>query len=699
MVDPISASLVAAGLSGSLSLGFTTVAYSSIAAYALIGGAVVGGAVLTNALAPKQHSDNQVTVKQALPPRTRCYGRALLGGAYFFFGATSVLVSGFVLCEGPIDAFEEHWFAGQISPDAGALIGHADLYPWYQYIDFQSQLGTTDQVTNEFLESVFGPYGNWGATDRLQGLAVTVMRCFLPSDPSKNFSKRYPSGVPSYLARIRGALVFDPRDPTQAQADATTWRWSANPALCIMDYLTSSRGMNIPARRMNLAAFTAMADLCDEPVALGVLGQTDNGYAAGTSSEARYTLWGTYTLDEEPKAVLERMLKTCDGELYPIADGTIGLRGGAWTAPTIVIDDSMIQSLDARRGLDKLAVFNQLKIRTLSVYNQFQIVEGDPWDDTAAQQASGEILPQDFELIMVPSYTQGCRLAKIAMAKGNPAWICTVTGPLALLQALGERTVHLTNADFGIDEDMFVTGFEIVDEASCKIAMGSLSADAYAWTTEDEQNPAASSGMASQLPVAPPAVAGLALSLGRTQVNSNTTATFIQLAVTPPADTTLVLVAQYRKHGDTAWIDMTVDGAVYTATSDILADQTAYDVQAALSTYGGTLGPYATASIDSVSDPNAPSPVTAFAASVKAGTVTLTWMDSDSANFAGVRIYRNTRDDFPSALLIATVYGGPSAAGSTTDNPPVGAAYSYYVAAINGSGVAAAPVGPSDVVV
>ena len=708
MVDPISASLIAAGLTATLDVGFTTVAVSSIAAYALVGGAVVGGAVLLNALQPKKHSDDQITVKQAVPARVRCYGRALLGGAYFFFASQGVLISGFILCEGPIDAFEEHWFSGQISPDGGANngFGRADLYPWYELVNFYPQLGTTDQTVNQGISSFI----YWDPSHRNCGLANTVMVCHLPGNPSKNFTKYYPSGVPSYLARVRGCKVFDPRVAAQKQGDPTTWAWSANPALCIMDYMTSSRGMNIPPARMNLAAFVAMADVCDEPVALGALGVTGDDYGQGTMAEARYVLWGTYTLDEEPKAVLERMLKTCDGELYPIADGTIGLRGGAWTPPTVTIDDTMILSIDARRGIDKLAAFNQLKIRTLSVYNQFQVVEGDPWDDVAAQQASGEVLPQDFELVMVPSYTQGCRLAKIAMAKGNPAWIVTVTTSLEGLQALGERTAHLTNADLGIDEDMAITGFEIVDESTCKIGMGSLSALAYEWSIAEEGNPAPSAGMTSTLPYTPPAPTGLVVGLQRTQVNSSTAAVALQASVTPPTDTSLGLSAQYRVSAQPAtassaavaagpWIDMTVDDAAYTATSGIVADATPYDVQVALESFGGTIGPYATASIDAVSDPNPPAPVTAFRASANGSAVTLFWTAGDSANYAGVRIYRNTQEDFASATLVGSTYGAPSAAASTTDQPPAGATYSYYIAAFNGSGVASDPVGPYDVTV
>ena len=101
----------------------------------------------------------------------------------------------------------------------------------------------------------------------------------------------------------------------------------------------------------------------------------------------------------------------------------------------------MVVGLDVQRGRDKLAKYNQLRIRYTSLGNQFQQVEGDPWDDVADQTASQEVLPQDFDIVMVPSYTQGQRLAKIRMAKDNPDWIFTVNTNLAGLNVLGERVV------------------------------------------------------------------------------------------------------------------------------------------------------------------------------------------------------------------------------------------------------------------
>lgn len=580
--------LAGAGLGGTaFTVGATAVTFAQLGAYAITAGALVGGTLALKALSPKQHLDTQLTLKQASPPRTRAYGRVLLAGSYFFFLANGpALVSGYALCEGPIDAIERHWFNAVFSPDTG-LSGHADQWPWFSNVKYDAQLGATDQAVQTPISFYF-PW--WTPEYRLRGIANTVVTCTLPSNPSQNFPKVFPNGAPQYLAEARTSLVYDPRTGVTA--------WSDNAALCIRDYLAHPDGLNIPASRIDDTSFIAMADLCDQDVPLA---------AGGT--EKRYRLWGTYTLDEPPIDVLNRMLKTCDGEIYPLADGTIGLRGGQWTAPTTTITPDMRISTQAARGVNKLAAFNQLRIRYTEPSQQYQQIEGDPWDDIAAQEAAGEVIPEDFDIVMVPSYTQGQRLAKIFMAKKNPAWIVTETVNLSGLTILGERTSHDVNPDLAIDDDMFINGYTINDDgATCKISLGSLSADAYEWSTAEERNVAVTPTGGATGPFIPSAPTGLTLSLVTASLGGGASGIQISASVTPPTDTTLSLNVQYRPVGSSTWLDMpTVDNVAYTALSGLVTSGTTYEVQAAFVSFAGNVGAF-TSAVDIFSTPLALGP-------------------------------------------------------------------------------------------
>ena len=670
-IEILAAALTGAGVSGGIGVFGTEIAFSTIGAYALVGGALVGGTLLSESLT-KKHESEQQTLKQSLPPRQRGYGQALVAGSYYFYANFyGSLYSGFILCEGPIAGVIQHWFNDQNCPDGGAIgklsqYGKADMWPWNDHVEFFYQNGSPDQFPNYLLQQC-------GITSLNKGLVNTVMKCSLPSDPSKNFSKSFPSGVPQYRAELQLALVYDPRVAAQKWTDNTTWAWSDNSALCVLDYLTNPRAMAIPTAQIDVASFIAAANAADEAVPL----------AAG-GIEKRYRVWTMYTFDEEPKNVLARLLKTCDGELYMTPAGTIALRGGAWTTPTVTITADMVQGVEAHRGRDKLAKYNELKIRYL--YAFYAVVEGDPWDDVAGQAAAGQVLPEDFDGSSIPSYAQCLRLAKIQMAKDNPDWLFTVTTSIAGLNALGERIVTFDFPDLGVHRTCFVNSFEIAEDgATCKIGLGTLDASAYTWSTTEERTGATPIPHTNATQYIPPAPTGLALSLNRVSTGDGGYVSTLQAQIDVPADTSLLMAAQYRLDGAATWSDMSVDNATYTATSPPVSDQQTYDVQVALQSYGGADGPFVASTIQVVADSTSPGPPTSFSVvSPGDGSATLSWTNPNASNYFATKIYRGPTADMSQAVVIATAYGSAGSQRSLSVQPQSGQNF-YWAKAVNRS--------------
>ena len=396
------------------------------------------------------------------------------------------LVIGIAFCEGPVSAFRAYYLNDSNSGISGPSGGNAAL-PWGPNIGIAGEVGTDDQAS-------------------LKGICHATMVCSQPFRPDKYFQFFYPNGVPTLRAVLDGSLVFDPRDNTQAWSNKDTWKFSRNPAWIIMDYLTITRtdaagkliprGMGLPRGRINLDSFTAFANLCDETVTSAfTINYSDGSVSDAPRSEPRYSCDGSYNMDEEPPDVLNRMLATCDGTLYTLSDGTIGIRGGRFEAPTVVIDDSMIISCDLVQGNGRFEKFNQLKISLTASNLDYQVVEGTPWENVEDQDENG-VLSEELSLPYVLSYSQARRLAKIAMAKGNPDWrynslVCS----FEVLNALGEEFVHVTHSTMGIDNDFVVTGFKIqLESRTVELQLASIDAEAYAWdaATEDEAPPSAS---------------------------------------------------------------------------------------------------------------------------------------------------------------------------------------------------------------
>lgn len=697
-MDPVlTPMLISAGVTASFSIGASTVTLASIISYTILTAAVIGGSVLAQRLGQDdkgKHNTEQFTVKEAIGARRRGYGTTKLGGNLVFLqDRTGTLFSAIVHCEGPIDSYREWWLNDKVTAiAAGSLGGQAGVVPWTIYVVVESHLGADDQVASTGLLTNFP--GTWTSNHRLRGLAYSVMGCQVPVNPERNLKIVFPNGAPQLRVVARLAKVYDPRlAPVHDIDDPDTWAWSDNVSLCILDFLKSPRGFGLSSERMNLDSFAVFADLCDEAVPLK---------AGGT--EKRYRLGGVYDLTEEPRDVLRRMLSTCDGEIVPLPDGTVGIRGGEWVAPTVTISDAQVLAYEYQAGGDKLAAFNKLKITYTSPGHDYQQIEGEAWEDEENQDLTGEVRSQDLPLPMVQSHAQARRLAKIVMAKGNPVHrLSNLTAQLPALDLLGERAVHITLADLGIDADFLITRFVPADDLSTvTLDAVSLDASAYSWNAALEEGTAASTP-GSYTPATPPTPDNLDLSLDRTLIGSNVNAVRIKATVDAPTDTQWQLHAQYRLQGATDWLDMEVDETdPWAAFSDVVNDGSTYEVQAALRGFGGSDGTFtAIESIPIISDPTAPGVPTGVTAGAVGSDITVAWTNPNSANYYATRVYRNASNTFGTATLIQTVLGVQAGTGSYLDASRPSGTYWYWTTAINPSAAASASVSstPSSVTI
>jgi hypothetical protein len=462
----------------------------------------------------KQKGDLQITqmmIKQPIPVRTMAFGRTKLGGAVFYDDAFPVLFQPLILgiahCEGPIHRFiqlvlndSNTAVSGAAGADASGI--NASL-PWAFYILLDSKRGTATQTASTILTT------QRGLTDfTLKGIAYSVMMCTQPARPDKNFQYYYPNGVPTLNAIIEGSYVYDPRDGSQTWATESTWKYSQNSALIILWFLTYykidssgkkvARGMNIPRSMINLDSFIAFANMCDQTYqSLYTLNPFDGSAARIPRNEPRYECGGSYNLNEAPADVLNKLLATCDGTLYTDNNGLVCIRGGSYETPTVLINDDMILSVELSAGGGVYELFNRVKISFNAENMGWQVIEGHPWDDTASIDDSG-VLAEDLTLEYVHSYSQARRLAKIAMAKGNPEWVysrmlCT----FAAANVLGEEFVHVTHTLPGIDQPFLVHSVKLMPEQGLvELSLSSIDPACYDWnpSTDDAIPPTPQGG-------------------------------------------------------------------------------------------------------------------------------------------------------------------------------------------------------------
>ena len=115
-------------------------------------------------------------------------------------------------------------------------------------VTINKHLGTETQAADSML--VNAGIGMTEA-DQFKGLAYIAIRLKYDQDKLPN--------TPTITAVVKGKKVYDPRTSTTV--------YSANPALCLRDYLTNSiYGKGLPASLINDTMFTAAADVCDQSV-------------------------------------------------------------------------------------------------------------------------------------------------------------------------------------------------------------------------------------------------------------------------------------------------------------------------------------------------------------------------------------------------------------------------------------------------
>lgn len=454
---------------------------------------IFGGSVVDAAFAKKPEPEPQYfSTRDTVGPRWRVYGRYKVKKSQLFElkvqnpTGDGILLVGSIISSGEIDEIEEHRFNDQvvrIRESDGAV-----TYPgvWWDNnrVFLHYHYGTDSQVADSFLTTAFP--ARWTSAHQLNGIAYTVGK--FNGVPLEDFSTVYQAGVPQYTAIIRGAKVYDPRESAHDFDDPSTWEWTQNAALIIMDYLTHADGMRLPAALVHadLGAWIEQADLCDEIVPL--IGGIETG-----DGEPRYRLSGQYFFDEAPKDVLRKMLAPIDGRVYLREDNAIVLEVGRFEEPDeaqTFTDADVISYSGMRRGPTKSELKNEIRATYTSPGHDYSEQEADPWRDETSIELDG-LQAATLDLEWCPSHSQARRIQKITADRFNPEWLGTVVLNARGLGALNKRFIKLTISDLEIFEQTFFVNtadIDLLNAGACTLEIVSVNESAYDWDPTEEGN-------------------------------------------------------------------------------------------------------------------------------------------------------------------------------------------------------------------
>ncbi|GLR55125.1 hypothetical protein KYK30_31735 [Shinella yambaruensis] len=400
----------------------------------------------------RKPEDIQGLFRQSVGPRSRHYGRVKVGGYVVFIETKNgSLYQLIVHGQGPITGYHETYIDNRLvelqSGYAGGVVT-PPYNPGSQIID--THFGWPGVSGWGRLNTDFPSI--WSPAHKLEGLAASLL--YTASVDQDDITKVYPNRIPLLHRVIDGAGCYDPRSGTSP--------WTRNAALIMRDYLTHPDGMQIPGWLIDEASFATAANVCDEAVPI-----------KGGGTIPRYAIGLTYSFDEEPRAVLSRIINACDGRLYITSAGKVGFDAGKWVAPVVTISDAdgHIISASLRDSSGPFRETNEVIVKFTHVEVGYKEATSDPWRDEASISQLGEVRSNVLNAYEIQHHNHARRIAKIVQKRASPRWQGSITCTLHALNAWDQRWINLVLPDYEIDGTFEILGTPALDTESMTVTL------------------------------------------------------------------------------------------------------------------------------------------------------------------------------------------------------------------------------------
>ena len=485
----------------------------------------------------------------------------------------------------------------------------------------------------------------------------------------------FAEGIPLFTAIVEGKKVYDPRNSSTA--------FSANAALCIRDYLTSSYGVDNTGVTLD-TTFSAAANTCDETVTLS------NG-----GTEKRYELNGVVSLDRSPSDILGDMMTSCAATLF-WGQGNWQLKVGEYTAAvkTFTLDDfrsginvetkpSRRDSFNIVRGMFNSAADDYIRtdypeIRSTTFIN----------NDAGVESAIDLALPYTTSSAMAQ------RLAKMTLFRARESMTVSADFGLDAFNVQVGDVVGITNSRYGWSAKEFeVVGWKFSNdsssgELSVSLTLRETSSAAFSWSAEESEILSNNSTLTDIRAGLSPSNVSVT-DIGSVQLDG----TFVtQARVSWTAATSKFLnhyEIEWKKTTDSNYFRTEIPASDTAANISPLESGAQYNVRVRGVGVKGNVGSWVAASAHTVGgDTTAPSGVSGLTATGGAKQITLDWTAPTTQvggatlyDLKGYNIYRATSNSQPAnpiAFSGSDKFVDAALAVSTQ--------YYYWVAAVDFSG-------------
>ena len=661
-------------------------------------------------------------------PRRFIYGETIVNGHLIFQEAAGTdnkdLYRVVYLGEGPIQSATEVYFNdAQISlvgdlDDTGALVT-TTAYNGYA----AARVGLNGNAGSASYLSSIDLVGqtSWTNNHKMTGNAWLAYKLI-------HNNEVWTQGIPQVRVKVQGRKIYDPRldgggvgggSGSHRYDDDTTWAFSNNSALCVLDFLLN--GMSVDPSDIDMAAMRAAADICDENVNI----QLANG---SNSTQARYTTNGVSFLNDEVIASLEQLLVPCHGTLVEEA-GVLRLLVPKDSSSVVVgiTEDDIVSELNINVNSEVAGRINKVSGTFTDKDNNYQQADFSPISSSSLIASDGREHLQQIDLAMITDEARAQRLASIVLKENSltntmelvlkPKFsylkvmdVVTVTFEPEKLANVGTDSIVTTATKWRI------SSYQLTPDGAVKISLEEYADSSYTWDTADHDyltRSALSDGFIDTItaPTIGTPIKGNFLDEIGNQVLA------MRVPVThgshPNFAFTEVKLLKHQFNSsnvlqetttfETIALGASETSALFSGMSSIppigstAGDYIRYSLSARTNVENGKVSAEATKDQNYINnggfiakDTTAPAAPTSASATGGKGQIFLTWTNPTEIDFSLVKIYRNTSNSTSGRTEIGTVKGTSFVDAGLPDN----VTRYYWISAVDAVANESAFVGP-----
>ena len=387
------------------------------------------------------------------------------------------------------------------------------LYSSYRRIN--KHLGTIDQEADAELIADDKSM-QWDSNCKLSGITYRVAS--LVFDVNK-----FPTGIPTITSVVKGKKVYDPReDPTIPGGDPlgthdfydqSTWEWSSNWALCVLDYLKDpTYGLDLDKDDIDWNSVISSANISDEDIQFN---------AGNTIVRKRYSINGVIDTGATVASNLETMLTAAEGKIA-FTQGKYKIYAASYNAPSgdILDEKDLSGNMEIRASTPRSELFNVVSGIFIDKDQRYTATSFPRFPPTSAiniyvEEDKEEII-KEVELPFTTDIYQAQMLAKLILETSRQNITVTFPSNVKSLQygiwdtvLVGSKTLGWGPIDSNPSnpyKEFRVIGLNIDTNGATTLTLKEESEDMYLWNlgSVSLRDSAPATGLPSPLYTIPP---------------------------------------------------------------------------------------------------------------------------------------------------------------------------------------------------